>query len=399
MASFSSPPSEFEDALKQYETMHNVISVENDGQIKNARWARNGGRPGAVNAAGVLQKSESSSTCTQSNLSNNKSSSSSSSDTLIAGSSGCAILSKSKSGPNCFQALKQRPRVIKKRADSLDKDDEDDGEDEEEDENDEEEGGVTSTSSSNYLTAHDDDAATLRPSTTMKRNANYEPKSISIKMDCYDELLDPSTSVTTTMGTALGGTTEDGSSSSLYQQQHSLENGGGYEGEDGVVLRKPPKTGSTAIKRRSGNRRSRTKLKRRCSINGHFYNRETSFFTPPWGSMMSVWVTSHVDTREVINLLLEKYKVDNRAENFAVYIVRDNGEQSRVKEDDFPLVVRVLLGPHEDVARLFLVDMTFTPEISSEVAQFINLAAPECRSILDGYDAEQEREKEKIKEK
>lgn len=115
--------------------------------------------------------------------------------------------------------------------------------------------------------------------------------------------------------------------------------------------------------------------------------------------MMSVWVTSHVDTREVINLLLEKYKVDNRAENFAVYIVRDNGEQSRVKEDDFPLVVRVLLGPHEDVARLFLVDMTFTPEISSEVAQFINLAAPECRSILDRYEAEQEREKEKIREK
>lgn len=73
----------------------------------------------------------------------------------------------------------------------------------------------------------------------------------------------------------------------------------GYINEDGVVLRKPPKMGSTAIKRRSGNRRSRTKLKRRCSINGHFYNRETSFFTPPRGSQMNVWVTSLTNTKEV----------------------------------------------------------------------------------------------------
>lgn len=358
---------EFEDALKQYETMHNVISMENDEQIKNARRSRSRG--------GHIQKSESSSTV-QSVKGGPANSSSSSSDTLIAGS---AALSKSRSGPNCFQAVhhQQRPRVIKKRPVSADEDDED-AADEDEDE-------VTS-STSNYLTADD---ATLRPeSTTMKRNANYEPKSISIKMDCYDEL---ESSGSTTMNTAV----DTEGSSSLY---HNNTNGE-YEGEDGVVLRKPPKTGSTAIKRRSGNRRSRTKLKRRCSINGHFYNRETSFFTPPWGAMMSVWVTSHVETREVINLLLEKYKVDARAENFAVYIVRDNGEQTRVKEDDFPLVVRVLTGPHEDVAKLFLVDTTFTPEITSEVAQFINLSAPECRSILDSYEAEQQREQEKIREK
>ena len=94
---------------------------------------------------------------------------------------------------------------------------------------------------------------------------------------------------------------------------------------EGVVVRRAAKTGSTAIRRRPGKRRSRTKLKRRCSINGHFYNRETSFFTPPHGSQMSVWVTSLVNTQEVINLLLEKYKVDSKPMNFALFIVRDNG--------------------------------------------------------------------------
>lgn len=85
------------------------------------------------------------------------------------------------------------------------------------------------------------------------------------------------------------------------------------------------KTGSTAIKRRPGKRLSRSKIKRRCSINGHFYDRETSFFTPPHGSQMSVWVTSLVNTQEVINLMLEKYKVDSSPNNFALFVVRDNG--------------------------------------------------------------------------
>lgn len=92
-----------------------------------------------------------------------------------------------------------------------------------------------------------------------------------------------------------------------------------------AVVRRAAKTGSTAIKRRPGKRLSRTKIKRRCSINGHFYDRETSFFTPPHGSQMSVWVSSLVSTQEVINLMLEKYKVDSDPQNFALFVVRDNG--------------------------------------------------------------------------
>lgn len=78
---------------------------------------------------------------------------------------------------------------------------------------------------------------------------------------------------------------------------------------------------------------------------------------------MSVWVTSLVSTQEVVNLLLEKYKVDSRPENFALFIVCDNGEQRRLKDDDYPLVVRIMLGPHEDVSRLFLTDAYNTTEI------------------------------------
>lgn len=78
---------------------------------------------------------------------------------------------------------------------------------------------------------------------------------------------------------------------------------------------------------------------------------------------MSIWVTSLVSTQETVNLLLEKYKVDSRPENFALFIIRDNGEQRRLRDDEYPLLARIMLGPHEDVARLFLTDAHNTSEI------------------------------------
>lgn len=78
---------------------------------------------------------------------------------------------------------------------------------------------------------------------------------------------------------------------------------------------------------------------------------------------MSVWVTSLVNAQDVINLILEKYKVDSRPEKFSLFVIKDNGEQKRLKDDEYPLVTRVSLGPHEDVSKLFLMDSRETEEI------------------------------------
>lgn len=76
-----------------------------------------------------------------------------------------------------------------------------------------------------------------------------------------------------------------------------------------------------------------------------------------------------------------------------------NSEQKRLKDDEYPLVVRVLLGPHEDVVRLFLMDSHNTPEVSCEVAQFLNLSLAECRAILNQYYAQEEKETNRVREK
>lgn len=74
-------------------------------------------------------------------------------------------------------------------------------------------------------------------------------------------------------------------------------------------------------------------------------------------------------------------------------------EQRRLREDEYPLEVRVVLGPHENIARLFLVDKLSTPEISSDVAQFLNLSLAECHGILQRYHYEEERQILLLKEK
>lgn len=78
---------------------------------------------------------------------------------------------------------------------------------------------------------------------------------------------------------------------------------------------------------------------------------------------MTVYATSLLSTQEIVSLVMDKYKVESKAENFALFIVRDNGEQKKLSNEDYPLLARVLMGPHEDVARLFLMDAQETYEI------------------------------------
>lgn len=47
------------------------------------------------------------------------------------------------------------------------------------------------------------------------------------------------------------------------------------------------------------------------------------------GSTMSVWTTSLVNTQEVINMLLDKYRVECPASNFSLFVVKDNGGKKK----------------------------------------------------------------------
>ena len=46
-------------------------------------------------------------------------------------------------------------------------------------------------------------------------------------------------------------------------------------------------------------------------------------------------------------------------------------ERRLIGESEFPLLLRVRLGPREDIAKLFLMDKNKTQEINHDVAQYL----------------------------
>jgi len=165
-----------------------------------------------------------------------------------------------------------------------------------------------------------------------------------------------------------------------------------------IVALNSESNGQEPTRKRNPIKRSQIKLRRRCSINGHFYNRETCVFTPDRGTVTSVWLTSLVNTTEVINQLLDKFKVTNKPQEFAMFIVRDNGECKRIGNSEYPLLAKLLLGPNEDAARVFILNKN-RKEVSCEVAQYLNFSNVELQLFLKKFEEEEEKEIERVKER
>lgn len=130
----------------------------------------------------------------------------------------------------------------------------------------------------------------------------------------------------------------------------------------------------------------------RFSINGHFYNHKTSVFTPAYGSVTNVRVTSTMNTSEVLNLLLRKFRVENGPSDFGLYLVHENGERTRLGDTELPLICRILHGPCERIAKLFLMETDLGEEVSHDVAQYIKFEKPVLDSFVEKLKEEEERE-------
>jgi len=157
--------------------------------------------------------------------------------------------------------------------------------------------------------------------------------------------------------------------------------------------------GPRALRRRHGKKMDKNKLKRRCSINGHWYDRDTSVFTPPKHSPMCVYTSSKSGTGEVLTALLDKYKIESEPGDYALYVIKETGERRLITDNEFPLLLRVNLGPYEDIAKIYLMDKQRTEEISHTVAQFLKFSYAELRSFLNMFYEEEEREADRIRAK
>ncbi|KAG5194800.1 hypothetical protein JEQ12_013076 [Ovis aries] len=134
----------------------------------------------------------------------------------------------------------------------------------------------------------------------------------------------------------------------------------------------------------------------RFSINGHFYNHKTSVFTPAYGSTTNVRVNSTMTTLQVLTLLLNKFRVENSPSEFALYIVHESGERTKLKDCEYPLISRILHGPCEKIARIFLMEADLGEEVPHDVAQYIKFEMPVLDSFVEKLKEEEEREISKL---
>ncbi|XP_051906264.1 ras association domain-containing protein 6 isoform X1 [Hippocampus zosterae] len=152
---------------------------------------------------------------------------------------------------------------------------------------------------------------------------------------------------------------------------------------------------ASLVKRRSCRGKSAAQRERerqhRFSINGHFYNYKTSIFTPCYGTATKVRITSSMTTNQVIEQLLNKFKIENDPQEFALYCVHQSGEKRKMSNKDQPLWERILQGPSDDTMKIFLMDMN-EEEVSNDVAQYLNLELPILEQVLRNLRDEENRE-------
>lgn len=193
-----------------------------------------------------------------------------------------------------------------------------------------------------------------------------------------------------------GITAQEPSAQALHQAEGSRDSSGSPEEDEEVPQLMRTKSDASCMIQRRPKRHEPSEAQRirrhRFSINGHFYNHKTSVFTPAYGSVTNVRVNSTMNTLQVLTLLLNKFRVEDGPEEFALYVVHESGERTKLKDSEYPLISRILHGPSEKIVKIFLMEADLGEEVPYDVAQYIKFEMPVLDSFVEKLKEEEERE-------
>ncbi|XP_069315976.1 ras association domain-containing protein 4 isoform X2 [Eulemur rufifrons] len=191
-------------------------------------------------------------------------------------------------------------------------------------------------------------------------------------------------------------TTQEPGTQPVHKAESSRDSSGPLEeDEETPQLMRTKSDASCMIQRRPKCRapgEAQRIRRHRFSINGHFYNHKTSVFTPAYGSVTNVRVNSTMTTPHVLTLLLNKFRVEDGPSEFALYILHESGERTKLKDCEYPLISRILHGPCEKIVKIFLMEADLGVEVPHEVAQYIKFEMPVLDSFVEKLKEEEERE-------
>ncbi|XP_040176706.1 ras association domain-containing protein 4 isoform X2 [Rana temporaria] len=90
------------------------------------------------------------------------------------------------------------------------------------------------------------------------------------------------------------------------------------------------------------------------------------------------------------------HKVENSSSEFGLYFLHETGERTKLGEIEFPLICRILHGPCEKIAKLFIMETDLGVEVSHDVAQYIKFEMPVLCSFVEKLKEEEDREINKL---
>lgn len=137
----------------------------------------------------------------------------------------------------------------------------------------------------------------------------------------------------------------------------------------------------------------------RVSINGHFYDHQTAVFTPEFGCVTHVVTSSELTSDHVMLLLLQKFRIENAAQDFCFILQHSTGERRRLSPCERPLLVRLLQGPDERVAHIVIGEAATHRDVTHQEAQFLGLDLPLLLVLVQRLEKEEEEAVERVRQR
>jgi hypothetical protein len=233
----------------------------------------------------------------------------------------------------------------------------------------------------------------LMSSAGLRGAADIGPTSLS--QDSYDYL--PAPRLEASLSYDPSSSSSSYSSPSHSATAEDIDGTGMSRSLDRRFLRERERSASVIVRKRSASFRkiSRQKRKEEISDESKIVKR---LFTPPEGSPTNIRLSSTVRSNDVVQMLLSKFKAENDPLLYGLYVVYDSGAQDPVSEKQCPLMVRLRLGPSEDIAKLYIMEKSDAraAQISAEVAEWIKFSLTEMELFCKKYEEEEKKEVEKV---
>ncbi|KAI6656374.1 Ras association domain-containing protein 2-like isoform X1 [Oopsacas minuta] len=131
------------------------------------------------------------------------------------------------------------------------------------------------------------------------------------------------------------------------------------------------------------------------------FNCQSELFTPDETIITNVFTTGVAKSHEVLTQIFKKYQIADSSSEFILCVSYDNGGIRILERDDYPLQIRVNLGPTDGYGRISIMHCEDDKDtrLSFQAAQYACLSLPQLEMCLHDIECEEQELIQMLREK